>query len=104
MRKAYYALPIVLMLLAGAASSRAQDGKKGSLTAQDYVEIQMLYRITPQQSIAGTSKVLRCSRQTSFKPLAMRACATFMKRTAGLTPWNTNLLSRRRQGAKGAVS
>ena len=43
MRKAYYALPIVLMLLIGGALSHAQDGKKGSLTAQDYVEIQMLY-------------------------------------------------------------
>jgi hypothetical protein len=77
MRKAY-ALPIVFVFLLGAALSHAQDGKKGALTAQDYVEIQMLYAQYNHNIDSGNIEgYVACSRRTGHSTTTSdrRACA-----------------------------
>ena len=108
MRKAY-ALPIVLAFLLGAALSHAQDGKKGSLTAQDYVEIQMLYAQYNHNIDSGNIEgyVALFTPDGSFNNnVGQEGLRTFMKNRNGGTRrhWNTNLLiTPTPEGAKGAV-
>ena len=95
MRKAY-AFPIVLAFLLGAALSHAQDGKKGSLTAQDYVEIQMLYAQYNHNIDSGNIEgyVALFTPDGSFNNnVGQEGLRTFMKNRNGGTRrhWNTNL-------------
>jgi hypothetical protein len=109
MRKYYYALPIVLMLLVGGALSHAQDGKRGSLTAQDYTEIQMLYAQYNHSIDSGDVEgyVALFTPDGSFNNNSgHEGLRTFMKNRNGGTRrhWNTNLLiTPTPEGAKGAV-
>jgi hypothetical protein len=108
MRKAY-ALTILLMFLLGGALSRAQDGRKGSLSAQDYVEIQQLYarynHIIDSGDIEGY--VALYTPDGAFNNnRGQEALRTFMKNRNGGTRrhWNTNLvITPTPEGAKGAV-
>lgn len=108
MRKTY-ALTILLTFFLGGALSYAQDGKKGSLTAQDYAEIQQLYarynHIIDSGDIEGYVGLY--TPDGSFNNFSgQEALRTFMKNRNGGTRrhWNTNLvITPTPEGAKGAV-
>ena len=109
MRKTYALTIVLTSLLLGGALSHAQDGKKGSLTAQDYVEIQQLYarynHIIDSGDIEGY--VALYTPDGSFNNNSgQEGLRTFMKNRNGGTRrhWNTNLvITPTPEGAKGAV-
>jgi len=108
MRKTY-ALTLLLTFLFGAAVSYAQEGRQGSLTAQDYAEIQMLYARYNHSIDTGDIEgyVALFTPDGSFNNNSgHEGLRTFMKNRNGGTRrhWNTNLLiTPTPEGAKGAV-
>ena len=103
------AVAILSTFLLGGAWSYAQDGKKGTLTAQDYVEIQMLYARYNHSIDSGDIEgyVALFTPDGSFNNnIGEQGLRTFMKNRNGGTRrhWNTNLLiTPTPEGAKGAV-
>ena len=109
MRKAHTLAILLSILIGGTTWSSAQDGGKGSLTTQDYVDIQQLYARYNHAIDSGDIEayVALYTPDGSFNTYSGQdGLRTFMKNRNGGTRrhWNTNLvITPTPEGAKGTV-